>query len=293
MVGCATRGNVVIKFRHAALMLTALAVGILPAMGQAKPDDAKAAAPAAKEAPKPAPLNATVVSVTGIAEKRLASDPKGEWEPIKVGDVLGPLTMIRTGLGAKVTLKFAERSTLTVKSGTKIGISDCYKKGRLVRTHLGLKYGSIRTKVDRSRGPNDFKVATPVATLSIRGSGGHTAFSGDRGFGHGTDTGSYNVTSGNGRSNNVNQGETNDGNRNPSDVITQNNLAPGMGGIWGLNRNEQRSINRHGRGQGIWTSINGRTRRLSGGVVPMSQTSSGGMTQIDPPSLEKVITSGG
>ena len=229
--------------RRVGLLMVALALSVLPVVGQEKPDDVEAA-----PAPAPAPLKATVVSVTGIAEKRLASQPNSKWEPIKVGDVLGPLTMIRTGLGAKVTLKFAERSTLTVKSGTKIGISDCYKKGRLVRTHLGLKYGSIRTKVDRSRGPNDFKVATPVATLSIRGSGGHTAFSGDRGFGHGTDTGSYNVTSGNGRSNNVNQGETNDGNRNPSDVITQNNLAPGMGGIWGLNRNEQRNINQNGGG---------------------------------------------
>ena len=196
-------------FRHAALMMTALAVGVLPVMGQDRAVDAKA--PAAEEAPKPAPLKATVVSVSGIAEKRLGSDPKSKWEPIKAGEVLGPLTVIRTGLGAKVGLRFTDRGTLTVKSGTKVGISDFQKEGRLVRTRLGLKYGSIRTRVDGSRGPNDFKVTTPVATLSIRGSGGDTAFSGDMGFGHGTHTGRFGVRSQNGRSMNVRPGQMNNG----------------------------------------------------------------------------------
>ena len=240
-----SQGRATVIFRHAALLVAAFAVCVLPAIGQEKADDAKPAA--AKEAP-PEPLKATVVSVSGIAEKRLGSDPKSKWEPIKVGDVLDPLTLVRTGLGAKVALKFGERSTMTVKSGTKIGIAEFHKKGRLVRTHLGLKYGSIRTRVDTTRGPNDFKVATPVATLSIRGSGGNTAFSGDRGFGHGTNTGSYNVTSDNGRTNSVNQGQTNDGNRNPSDLITVNTRAPGVGGLWGQNPNEQRNINQYGGG---------------------------------------------
>jgi len=166
---CATRGKVIVMLRHAALMMAAFAVGVLPAMGQEKADDAKAAA-AAKDAPKPVPLTATVVSVTGIAEKRLASQPNSKWEPLKAGDVLGELALVRTGLGAKVILRFSDRGDVTVKGATKIGIGTFRKRGRLVRTHLGLKYGSMYARVHRERGPNDFRVATPVATLSVQGS---------------------------------------------------------------------------------------------------------------------------
>ena len=156
--------------RHAVLIAAALAICVMPVMGQEKAGDAKA--PAAKEAP-PAPLKATVVSVSGIAEKRLASDPKGKWEPLKAGDVLGELALVRTGLGAKVVLRFSDRGDVTVKSATKIGIGTFRRQGRLVKTQLGLKYGSLHARVRREQGPNDFSVATPVATLSVRGSTAH------------------------------------------------------------------------------------------------------------------------
>ncbi len=157
--------------RHTALIMAAFAICVLPVMGQEKADDAKA--PAAKKAPEPVPLKATVVSVSGIAEKRLASDPKSKWEPLKVGDVLGELALVRTGLGAKVVLKFSDCGDVTVKSATKVGIGTFRKQGKLVKARLGLKYGSLHARVRRERGPNDFKVATPVATLSVRGSHAH------------------------------------------------------------------------------------------------------------------------
>ncbi len=60
------QGETTVMLRRVGLLMAAFAVGVLPVIGQEKPDDAKAA---------PAPLKATVVSVSGIAEKRLASDP--------------------------------------------------------------------------------------------------------------------------------------------------------------------------------------------------------------------------
>ena len=137
-------------------------------------------APAAKAAPAPKPADdsfqATVVSATGPAQKLLVGEGKEKWEPLKVGDKLGRLSLIRTGLGAKVVLKFEDRGVITINNATKIGIADLEKKGQTAKARLGLKYGTLRAKVDGKRGKNDFRIATPVATLSVRGSEGDVGF---------------------------------------------------------------------------------------------------------------------
>ena len=194
--------------RHAIIMTTAVVLfaGTLTAQDKAKAPDAEK--PAAAKAPdkkapakkepakapdknaakdadkdaakaKPQPLKVTVTEVSGIAEKRSAADEKAEWTQIKVGDVLGEMTLIRTGLGGKVVLKFAERGNVTVKNGTKIGIASFRKQGKLVRTRLGLKYGALRAKVDSTQGANDFRLRTAGGTLAAKGSEIHAARWGD------------------------------------------------------------------------------------------------------------------
>ena len=124
-------------------------------------------------------LKATVKSVSGIVERRSGEDANGKWEQMKVGDILSERTLIRTGLGGRAVLKFADRGDVTVKSGTKIGISSFRKSGKLVKTTLGLKYGALRAQVDSSRGANDFRVRTAVATLAATGTSGNMAQWGD------------------------------------------------------------------------------------------------------------------
>jgi len=157
-----------------------------PILAQAKADKAparKAADQAGKkdsgEAEK---LTVTATSVSGIAEQRSATDEKAKWAPIKAGDVLNEMTLVRTGLGGKVVLKFSNRGNVTIKSGSKIGIASFRKQGKLVKTRLGLKYGAIRAQVDSSRGANDFRVRTAVGTLAATGTGGYMAQWGDFGF---------------------------------------------------------------------------------------------------------------
>jgi hypothetical protein len=152
----------------------------------AAPKAATTPAPAVKAAAKKkvvaAPLQATVKSVTGIVEKLSGDDKHAKWRPLKPGEKLSEQTVIRTGLGARVVLTFADRGQVTVKSGTKIGISSFRKSGKLVKTRLGLKYGAIRAQVDSSRGSNDFRVRTPVATLAATGTSGNIAQWGDFSF---------------------------------------------------------------------------------------------------------------
>jgi len=166
-------------YRTAIACVAVVILAVPCAWGQ----QAAKAAQAPKQAARVAQaVKVTVISTSGIAHKRRGSDAKAAWAPIKAGDVLDDLTVIRTGLGAKVVLKLADRGAVTVRSATKLGIKEFCKDGGQVKARLGLKYGSMRAQVDSSRGPNDFQVATPVATLSVRGTGGILTYSGDLGL---------------------------------------------------------------------------------------------------------------
>ena len=139
-----------------------------------RPAPATTTRPAGDDKAWPESMKVTVKSVTGIAERRDRNVKNGKWEQMKAGDILSEHTIIRTGLGCKTVLQFGEGNDVTIRSGTKIGMSSFSKDGKRVKTfktRLGLKYEEIRAKVDASRGPNDFRVHTPVPTLAA-GRGG-------------------------------------------------------------------------------------------------------------------------
>ena len=130
-------------------------------------------------------LKAKVISVRGIAKKMQANQDKSPWTPLKADETLGQYSVIRTGLNSQVVLHFADRGQVTVDGGTKVGISQFASiqgADGTIKANLGLKYGSMRLKVDRSRGASDFSVSTAVATLSVRGTDGWMAFFGDLGL---------------------------------------------------------------------------------------------------------------
>ncbi len=228
-------------FRNTLITVAVLVSVALPAAGKAAPE----------KKTKKVPLKVTVVSVTGVAHCRLAADDKGGWRQIKAGDSLDELTIIRTGLGAKVVLRFSDRGDATVRSATKIGIREFRKRGKHVTTRLGLKYGSMRAKVDSSRGTNDFRVKMAVATLSVRGTGGNFGFFGDFGMGMNSTDGKWNAGNTGGRDKDVGEGEqTNDdlddsGDMGANDRDTQ--MGDPNGGTTGNERNNYRD-NGGGRG---------------------------------------------
>lgn len=199
-------------------LVSILLVGVAFADATNKPG--KAAKPAATPATQPAQtradaakdtLQATVVSVSGAAQQRNADDPDAKWTPIRAGQVLGERTLIRTGLGAKLVLRMADRSEVTVRSAAKIGIRDCRKEGDVARMGVGLKYGTVKAKVNRAAGPNDFRIHTPVATLSVRGSAGTTSYSAGFGMQFHSQQSTWNVRSSRGTKG-VEAGASTDGN---------------------------------------------------------------------------------
>lgn len=182
------------------------------AAGQAaaEPDRAANAPGNPDGAPKAAPVQVTVVAVSGVAQKRAMGDPAGKWQPVKVGDVLGEQTVIRTGLGTEVVLLLADRGRVVVRSGTKAGIGTFRKKGKVLTARLGLKYGTLRAHVDGAPGPNDLQVATPVATVSVRGCGANMGID-ERGFRFGVFEHQWEVRTRDGRKKMVREKECTDG----------------------------------------------------------------------------------
>jgi len=170
----------------------------------------------AQTAVKPAPpstqpageaLEATVVSVQGPAEKLVTTNGQ-KWEPLKSGEKLGELTIIRTGLRAEVVLRFPDTGEVTVRRCTKMGIGQFRREGAATKTSLGLKYGAVRADVRSVRGPTDFQIATPVATLSVGGSLSDIIYSAVGGHQMRAGSGNWGMNSSSGRHRNIWGGQT-------------------------------------------------------------------------------------
>jgi len=236
--------------RHTiALALTLTMVSGLLAEPAAKQGDVPGEAANAQPA-KVEPLKVTVVSATGPAQKRHLNG-QDKWVPLEAGQQLDRLTVIRTGFGAKVVLKFEDRGMVTVRSATKIGLGELHKQGDKATVKLGLKYGTVRAEVERGHGPNDVSIATPVAVASVRGTVGSVGYSGDMGMGVDGHSGTWNVASRR-RSRKVRRGETTDGNLTPPSQIALNKRDTRMGDIFGgLTPTERHNLRDNGGGRGI------------------------------------------
>ena len=161
--------------------LTGIVLLVLAGVGFAQKGKTAATKPKSQKQPQPKPMVVTVKEVSGTAHRLQAGKDK-KWAPLKVGDKLDEMTIIRTGFRTKVVLTFADNSEVAIERATKMGIKQFRKVGKVTKTTLGLKYGSLRATVKKAGGLNDFRIATPVATAAARGSKNHIRFSGDFGY---------------------------------------------------------------------------------------------------------------
>jgi len=197
-------------------------------------------------------LGITVKEVAGRVQKMVAQDGKETWTPLKAGDTVDEMTVIRTGFRSKVVLQFADNSVVEVNRATKMGVAEFRKKGKTVKTRLGLKYGSMRTTVERARGPNDFTVATPVATMAVTGSNPSQGFTGDFGYNAHMPHGNAVVTMGNKTRSLGNRTGTNNRLAQWS-VMAQKGVKPvlvGGSGSQNLSKNEIKFMMAQGGGRG-------------------------------------------
>lgn len=232
------------------------------------------AAPPAKVAATP--LKATVASVTGPAQKLLVGKGEKKWQPLKAGETLDEMTVIRTGFGAKVVVKFEDRAELTIRNASKGGLGQLRKEGDLAQAQLGLKYGSMRLSVIGRRGRNDFRLKTPVATLSIRQSDADVVFLVDSPNIVNAGSGNWQVTrvltipgvASQTTEQTVQGGETGNTKQDPPVIVMQQQMASPVADTFGTTGTEKVSLTNNQTGQRATNTPSGTNDPLPRPPVP-------------------------
>jgi hypothetical protein len=128
---------------------------------------AKKAAVAALPKGKTKVFQAIVMKVVGVAQARAKRGEK--WKTLKVNDVLRPGVAVRTGRKSMVALRVGANATLLIDRQTRIAIPEIIQNGEKLKTRVSLQWGRTEIKVNKVGRINDFEVATPSATLAVRG----------------------------------------------------------------------------------------------------------------------------
>ncbi len=96
----------------------------------------------------------------------------GAWAPAKKGASIAKGSLISTGFKSEMTVKI-DGSVIVVKALTRLKIEDISEKNEAVSSEVFVNVGSISANVKpASTKKVKFKVKTPVATASVRGTSG-------------------------------------------------------------------------------------------------------------------------
>lgn len=142
----------------------AMLVSTCPSLGDAPaPAQSDQASASAKN------LQAIFLEVDG--KVRWRADQGAAWRDARVNDLLNEGAEIRTGLRSRAALRVGRNATILVDAGTSFELPQLEQEGQTLRTLASVKTGRVDFKVDKVGYANDFKVATPQTTLSVRGTG--------------------------------------------------------------------------------------------------------------------------
>ena len=162
---------------------------------------------------------------------------------------------------------------MVVDRATKAGISEFRRKAGVARTSLGLKYGSMSVHVEKARGPQDFEVSTPVATMSVRGTDGNIRFAGDLGLLLDGQSGTWQVIAGP-RRRQVGAGDSTDSKLTKSGDVKQRRRYTPLGDTsGGLSNLETTRMRKHPGGRQIFGFVPGASE--SERLVPFDSLSDG------------------
>jgi FecR-like protein len=155
-----------------------------PAAGGPPPQQAPAAAAPSADVQV---LQAVILKVDGKSAqwRPSAKDAAGadvKWNDAKVDDVLSPGAEIRTGVKSTIALRIGKNATVSVDALTRIALPKIVQDGQVLRTKVALERGQLDVKVDRVGLENDLDVASPTATLAVKGTGWHMSWDAVDGF---------------------------------------------------------------------------------------------------------------
>jgi len=112
-------------------------------------------------------FEAVVIEVAGTAQAR--TKPDQPWKQLAINDKFAPGVVVRTGRESHVTLRVGPNATMLIEHQTRIAIPEIVQDGEKLKTRVSMAFGQTDVRVDRVGLTNDFEVATPTATLAVRG----------------------------------------------------------------------------------------------------------------------------
>lgn len=116
-----------------------------------------------------------VITVEQITGKAAYKDGQ-QWKPLAVNQKLEVGTKVSTGSGSSVVLNI-DGSKVTIRQFSMVRINHNMADSEKSETNLGLKYGVINAKVKKIGAiRTQFKISTPVATSSVRGTEEEVSF---------------------------------------------------------------------------------------------------------------------
>ncbi len=115
-------------------------------------------------------VSSSVAKITVKSVKGKVSFKKGRvWKPLQSGMSLKEGTKISTGIRGRAVVKL-NGHVMRIRPLTMIKLYENKSTTGRSSTRIGLRRGSIRAKINRRRNVRTvFKISTPVATSSVRG----------------------------------------------------------------------------------------------------------------------------
>jgi hypothetical protein len=152
-------------------VLTLTAATLAQSQPAAVPATKQPAAASTQPAGTGAAFEATAIRVErDVTSASPGPDGKpGAFRPVKVGDRLTTGTLIRTGLRSKVVLTFGDNTVVLIDRVTLASIDEFQRAGDTRHLQLGLGHGLIRAATVETTLRSEMTIASPVATLSKRG----------------------------------------------------------------------------------------------------------------------------
>lgn len=112
-------------------------------------------------------FEAVVIGVEGTAQAR--TKPDQPWKQLVMNDKLSPGVVVRTGRESHVALRVGPNATILIERQSRVAIPEIVQDGDKLKTRVSMAFGQTDVRVDRIGLTNDFEVATPTATLAVRG----------------------------------------------------------------------------------------------------------------------------
>jgi len=131
----------------------------------------------------------------------------GNWNPLRVGAKVEPKDLIKTLVESEAGIALIDGTILTIEENSLVILTETLKDSKLNKTTVNIQSGKLFFDVQKQKNPDALEFKTGTATAAIRGTSGFIGQT-NRGMMLSLESGKMLVTSVNGDSIEVNEGET-------------------------------------------------------------------------------------